>query len=282
MEFVDFARAHGLLLDSVYPSDRIRRVGTAENPKKRNGAYLYLGDRGWVQRWDMGGEVIWWKDPNAKEPTREDMERWREIQRRSADELAKRQLAAADQAKKMMDEAKTAEHNYLFMKGFVGMKGLVLDDVLLIPMRDAITNRLNGLQQIWWSEELRKYEKKMTYGTKAKGSVMFIGDPEGEEVCLCEGYATGLSIHKACRSVGLNTTVVVTFSANNLTHVAQLLKRKRMWVFADNDKSGTGERVAKETGLKYAISPWEGMDANDHHRAHGLMSLCGLILKARA
>lgn len=281
MDFDTFARLHGLMINNLYPSERIRRAGTIEHPKKRNAAYLYTGDRGWVQRWDMGGELVWWNDPNAKERTQEDIDRWREQARVAAKKKDDQHAKAAQQAQQLLKEAKQAEHNYLHIKGFPGKKWFVHSDVLLVPMRDVQTDRLSGLQQIWWSEEDRKYNKKMLYGTKARGAVLILGDREASDFCLCEGFATGLSIQQACRSVGLRTAVVVTFSANNLTHVAPLIKGKR-WVFADNDKSGTGEKCAKDTGLPYAMSEVVGFDANDHHKQFGQTSLVAMIMKVRA
>jgi phage/plasmid primase-like uncharacterized protein len=282
VDFADFARNHGLIIDDLYPSDRIRRCGTETNPRKRNGAYLYLGDRGWIQRWDEGGEVVWWKDPNAKERTQQDIDNWRAQRRKAEQEQEALHTKAAKQSTEYLKQATQRDHPYLHIKGFPDARGFVLERYLLIPMRNHETHKLQGLQQIWWEEEKRVYVKKMLYGSRAKGAVIVLGDRDANEVCLCEGYATGLSIHKACRSVGLATAVMVCFSANNITHLAPLIKTKKRWVFADNDASGTGERVAKETGLPYAMSPHLGMDANDHHHKHGLMSLVGLIMKARA
>jgi putative DNA primase/helicase len=41
-------------------------------------------------------------------------------------------------------------------------------------------------------------------------------------------------------------------------------------VIADNDESGTGERVAKESGLKYWMSDKVGEDFNDFHQRNHL------------
>jgi putative DNA primase/helicase len=41
-------------------------------------------------------------------------------------------------------------------------------------------------------------------------------------------------------------------------------------VIADNDASGTGERVAKQIGWPYWMSDQVGEDANDTHRRLGL------------
>jgi putative DNA primase/helicase len=38
------------------------------------------------------------------------------------------------------------------------------------------------------------------------------------------------------------------------------------YVVADNDESGTGERVAKQIGMPYWISDTAGEDFNDFHR----------------
>ena len=42
MNFIDFARAHGVDIDHtrLYPSEKIRRCGTVAKPKSGNGAYF--------------------------------------------------------------------------------------------------------------------------------------------------------------------------------------------------------------------------------------------------
>jgi len=57
----------------------------------------------------------------------------------------------------------------------------------------------------------------------------------------------------------------ITFSASNLVKVAAL--HAGGYVVADNDESGTGERVAIQTGLPYYM-PASG-DFNDMHKADG-------------
>jgi len=42
-------------------------------------------------------------------------------------------------------------------------------------------------------------------------------------------------------------------------------------IIADNDKSGTGERIAKEIGWPYWMSDVEGEDANDTHQRIGVL-----------
>ena len=71
----------------------------------------------------------------------------------------------------------------------------------------------------------------------------------------------------------------MTFSADNLAHVAPLIRGRR-YVIADNDQSGTGQRVAEATGLPWAMSDRVGNDANDDHRQFGLMAVCKLMMRA--
>jgi putative DNA primase/helicase len=282
-DFRSFALAHGLEVTDLYPSDRIRRCGTTEHPKARNGAYFYDGDRGWVQDWACGdGEVHWWDDPNRKEPTQADRDEW--ARRKAQREREQEQLwgTTATKAKRLLEVAKVGEHNYLHRKGLGDVLGLVLPEgQLLIPMRNYLTDHLCGYQTITWDGEAMKFVKKMAYGTRAKGACYVIGPKLTDEVVLCEGYATGLSIDKALRAMRLRATVLVCFNDSNMVVVSKQVEGARTYVFADNDASGAGERAALATGLNYCMSPVVGEDANDLHKRAGLIPLQKLIMEAR-
>jgi hypothetical protein len=73
---------------------------------------------------------------------------------------------------------------------------------------------------------------------------------------------------------------MVTFSAHNLVLVAQSVTG-RACVFADNDKSGTGQDAAEQTGLPWCMSPIEGEDANDLHMRAGLLAARQLLMQVR-
>ena len=117
-------------------------------------------------------------------------------------------------------------------------------------------------------------------GMKAKAAVFRMGDKAAPETFLCEGYATGLSILAALRSVGLRASVLVCFSAGNLVTVAPAIRGKG-FVFADNDRSEAGERAAQQTGLPYCMSDRVGEDANDLHMRAGLMAVCQHLMTVR-
>jgi putative DNA primase/helicase len=155
------------------------------------------------------------------------------------------------------------------------------DGELVIPMRNVETNALQGVQLIQWIEADRKWGKKMFPGMRANNAVFRIGDAAAPETFVVEGYATGLSVAAALRSVGLRAAVLITFSANNLVLVAPRIKG-RAFVFADNDASGTGQRAAEATNLPWCMSPVIGEDANDLHMRAGLMAVCMQIMEVRA
>lgn len=281
MDFIDFARIHGVDARGVTPSDRIQRVPTVEKPRSKNGAVLWDGVRGWVMDWAGGREIHWYGSDQAPDWTDEQRREWarkREAQRLRDEQSRQR---AARRAADLLARTTLTEHGYLRLKGFPDQKGLVLpDEVLMVPMRDLETNDLVGAQLIRWVAEDRRWDKLMLTGMRAKGAVLRIGDRRAREVCLCEGFATGLSIAEAVRVLRLNAAVLVTFSATNLVHVAGRLKSPAL-VVADNDESGVGESAAKATGLRYCMSDRVGEDANDLHQRAGVFSLAQMLMAAR-
>lgn len=282
MSFILFARAHGVEIDpnKFFPSDRIRRCGTVEKPRSGNGAYFWDGQRGWVMDWSGEARVIWFEDPNAVPWTDEQKREWMD-KRKAAN--ATRDTGYENASKKAfmtLKEAKPAKHDYLHLKGFPDLEGLVLEGSLLVPMRNCVTNDLQGYQRIFWDAETRKWEKKMLLGMQARNAVMYLGDRGSQEVWMCEGYATGLSIVHALRSVGLKASVVVCFSASNMVAVADQIKGQR-YIFADNDESKTGEKSAISTELPWTMADTVGFDANDLHKSNGLFAVVGKIMALR-
>lgn len=281
--FIDFARAHGVEIDParLYASERIKRCGTTDKPRGTNGAYFWDGARGWVFNWAGESRVQWWNDPKAKPWTEADKAIWKARRQAANASQELDQQQAAMRAAEMMRAASPNTHDYLHRKGFADAQGLVSKDgALLIPMRSLQTNNVQGVQVIRWDEEARAFTKKMLPGMRAKGAVFRMGDKTAPETFLVEGYATGLSVHAALRSVGLRASVLVCFSANNLEFIASQIKG-RAFVCADNDKSGTGEKSALASGLPYCMSPEVGEDFNDLHVRAGLMAVCALLMTVR-
>lgn len=286
--FIDFARAHGIDIDPgrLMPREKVQRCPTVEHPRSKNGAYYWDGQRGWVFAWDGEARVQWFNDPHAKPWTEEEKRAWkakREAQRQATEQGYQR---AARQAAELLRTTVPGAHNYLHLKGLPTAHGLCLPDGgLLVPMRDWQTNELRGAQVIRWTDTeeepgVMRWVKKMTYGMQARGAVLRLGPQRATETVYCEGYATGLSIELAVRQLRLNAAVMVCFSDSNMVYVAERTQGRR-YCFADNDKSGAGERAAQQMGMPYCMAPAVGDDANDLHKRSGLMAVCGLLMQAR-
>jgi len=279
VSFIDFARGHGVEIDysKFYPSDRIKRCGTTEKPKSGNGAYFWDGERGWVMNWAGEARVVWYEDPHARPWTDEEKRAWVEKRRSQQSDQQRKYDQIALQADIVLRSAKIENHAYLQYKGFSDEKGLVLNDKLMIPMRNVVTNKLQGYQSIYWDLQARKYDKKMLTGMRAKNAVFCIGSRTAEEFWLVEGYATGLSVYHALKSCGMTASVIVCFSASNLVAVADQISGKR-FIFADNDESKTGQTSAEATGLPWTMPDTVGWDANDLHTRESLFAVVSKIM----
>jgi len=280
VNFTDFARTHGVEIANLRCGDRIWRCSTTEHPRSTNGAYFFDGTRGWVQNWETGEPAQWWNDAKAQPWTEVEKRQW--AKRREGERLERERNArrAAEIAAELIACASLGEHGYLKSKGLGQCLGLVTPDhVLVVPMRSIDTNELRGAQKISLVEN--EWRKKFIFGTRAKGAVLRIGPERAAESILVEGYATGLSVDLAARKLCMRAAIYVTFSADNLAHVAQLIGGRR-YVIADNDESGTGQRVAEATGLPWAMSERTGEDANDLHQRAGLMAVARLLMACKS
>lgn len=272
MNFPQFAASLGLLSNSFIADGRIHRCGTVNHPREKNGAYWFDGKRGWAMRWGSI-DVTWWNDANAQPWTDQEKKQWSEQRRIAERKIIERYAEAASKASQMLSECVIDTHAYLRSKQLPESKGMVYTDgSLLIPMRDSLTNKLNGVQSIRLNNDRDKFVKKFLPGMKAKGSVFKIGS--GKKIILVEGYATGLSVHEAARQMRLDACVMCCFSAINMVHVSKTCGN---YVMADNDKSLTGEKSAIDTGLPWVMPEQVGMDWNDVHANFGIFSICAAL-----
>lgn len=269
MEFISFCRAHGILIDIPPPIGVWRRYPTDDHPRKRNGAVKFMGDHGFVQNHATDTEVSLWQTETPIKIDRKKIAR----DMREAD--AKRMADQADAVKRaafILSQTVLGKHEYLNAKGFEGAEDMIWGHegkkTLVVPMR--VDGHLVGCQLIESDGS-----KKFLYGQRTSNAELVI-DNKGVHI-LCEGYATALSIQAALKKMSRRYTIHVCFSAGNMKKVAQGLPDGLL--IADNDKSGTGERVAKEIGWKYWMSDVVGEDANDTHQRVGLLKL-GLSLVA--
>jgi putative DNA primase/helicase len=264
MDFIEFARSHGIIIHDLPPLGVWRRYPTEDHPRSKNGAVKFMGEVGFVQNHATSTVVSIWK-PDSPITAKVKSTYLASI-RSAEDEQRKKQHQAMQKAVGMLNGSGLSTHPYLEAKGFPDEQGNVLwqdgKPVLLIPMR--VGGNLVGLQQI--DED---GGKKFLYGQRTSNAV-FTFDNKGMNV-LCEGYATALSVRLAFKQMKQRYTLHVCFSAGNMAKVAAGLEPGLL--IADNDASGTGQRVAEESGWKYWLSDRIQEDCNDFHQRVGLFGL---------
>jgi len=154
-------------------------------------------------------------------------------------DLAQRQADAALTAQRTWAAAKPApaNHPYLVKKDIKPHGLRVLNGDLVVPL-------LNAADQIVSLQFIRQDgQKRFLAGGLKKGCFFCItGGPD--RLMICEGYATGASLHEYT-----GWHVIVAFDAGNLGPVARLM---RDWfpndiiaIAGDNDLSGVGQSAAK-------------------------------------
>jgi putative DNA primase/helicase len=259
-DFVTFARDHGLILDRVIADGRVHRCRTEAKPRKRNGAYAFDGEHGFVQDWTVHDRAIPFRGDGSnivKKPLN-----------RAVDERRERERAKI-QAREILARCEVKAHPYLQAKGLREL-GLVdkEDGSLIVPMYAA--ERYGDITSVQRISETG--EKKFLPGGRAKDAVFHLG--RGDSDVLVEGYATGLTVMLALRELYRRARVVVCFSAGNLASVARYYKGR---VIADNDASKAGEEAAKKSGLPWSMPSEVGMDADDLRQKEGIRAVCELL-----
>lgn len=282
------ARQHMASLDleppEIITDGKIHRYhSAADKGRKKDSWYIAFNDPLTVVfgHWRDDSKHVWRED-GGTELTADDKARYaaaRDARRRKQEMLAgwrcKRMSALFERLPSPLD------HDYLSSKQVrpIGLK--LWGERLVVPMRDG-ERRIVGLQLIW-PNGFKRYLK----GSSPRGAYHGIGKPNGL-VYIAEGYATAATIQavtgKACS---------VAFSANNLPHVASLMRSKlpesTIIVCADNDQwseVNTPDGKQPNPGVYYAkraaslvqseyrvpvfASPVEGnTDFNDLYLAEG-------------
>lgn len=240
------------------------------DPKHKDDAAWYVAFDGEIPAaafgcWRSDLSATWRADIGRELTTLEIMhhnERMESIKKLREEELAQRREEAASKARNIWSLAADApdDHPYLVKKQIKanGMK-LTPDNHLVMPV--YINNAISSLQYISIDGD-----KKFLPGGAISGGYWIIGAPTPRNVLfLCEGVATGCSIHEATGEMA-----VVAYSAGNLINVARLLRDTinpltKIVIVGDNDESGVGQQkateAARDINSEVIISPFG--DAND-------------------
>ena len=194
---------------------------------------------------------------------------------REAEQVQRHQAATTDAAQRLQVAANCTQHQYLTTKGVQGYGVKVdKDGALIVPMRDT-SGTLHSLQTI-----TPDGDKRFLSGGRVKGCYHSMGKLSGVLI-VCEGYATGASIHEAT-----GDAVAVAFNAGNLQPVAEALQGKypalKIIIAADDDHLTLGNPgLTKARAAAQAVAgllavpdfgsgrPDKATDFNDLHRIVG-------------
>ncbi len=253
-QFRDAMRAAGLQYAGFILADgRLHRF-KANGDRERNSWYV-LHDGSFV----VGTFGCWkrclkvcWQERNGKLSERE----LKDLRRRSqvaAGERAQTEKAVHEKALQVAEwilshSSPLKTHGYLGSKGIDALgNARKYGDAIVLELRDSSGER-TGLQFI--SEDGRK---RFLKGSRTAGAFFTLSDDPDRPLVVCEGYATGASIHKATGHATL-----IAFSAGNVPRVANDLRQKwpqrEIIIAADNDAFTSGNPgVTRATEAAIAI-----------------------------
>ena len=276
--FLEAMQAEGFNPGSIIPDGKFHRFDTAKNGDKA-GWYILsdnppcgtFGDwrDGYQKTWKPGGYSTWSEDQRTLYHNQLDAQK-----KQAEKERADRYRAAAEQANNLIPTytAADSQNAYLKSKGVSCAAGLrQRGNDLLVPVINE-------------SAEYQSYQiispdgnKLFLPGGKVTGGYFPVkGDTS--TIYVCEGIATGLSIHQAT-----DATVLCAFNCGNLEAVARIAKKlhtdSEIVIAADNDHKTAGnpgvtkgDKAAIAIGgrLVYPITQEGISDFNDLHQTEGI------------
>lgn len=291
-EFREAAAASGVSIPGEIVADaHIHRFSTGENGD-RDGYYLLFQDGppygGIFGCWRRDINVKW-RSGNGTMPQGRELaalkDKWRRAEAQRAREEDARHLRSSAKAILLLKAMKNAgQHAYLEAKG-VKAHGLKVNDQgdLVVPLRDV-----DGT--IWSYQTIDAGGDKLFMpGGKIRGCYHQIGNRDGPLV-ICEGYATGASIHEAC-----GWDVACAMNCGNLMEVCRSLRRQhkgRLIIVAGDDDRNTEGNPGKTKGAEAAASisakfclpefpdsyEGKGTDFNDLHACAGLSTVAEQLI----
>lgn len=231
----------------------------------KNVAYILHLDgqsAGWFMDYKTGFSQTW-RSGNVSSISYDFTQQIKEAKRQRETEIRQKHIEAARKAKYIWSQSKTIarreNHKYLITKQIQQHNARIYRESLLIPIHNESDQMVN-LQFI-----TPEGGKRFLRGGRKRGCFHIIGDLS-EKLLICEGFATGASLHEDSAQ-----RVVVAFDAGNLLPVAmnirELSPSTEIIICGDNDLSGIGQSKAKEAALaiggKVLIPPVPGQDWND-------------------
>ena len=233
-----------------------------DKPGSKNGWYLvFSGDIsvGFYGSWKTGVTGSW-SSRATGDPLEQNLLRERIDQARQQEETERlqRQATVAESARQLWDGANAADpqHPYLLAKGCPPTGLRQCENWLLVPLYHA--GELVSMQRIGPGGK-----KLFLVGGKIKGAAAMLGTiNDGEPLYICEGWATGSTLHAAT-----GAAVACAMSANNLIEAGQHLRSRHpnsiLIVAGDDDRLTPGNPgskcahlAAEKLGCGLIMPPW--------------------------
>jgi putative DNA primase/helicase len=210
--------------EQIIADGRLHRFhGVGDKRDSKNGAYILHNDvhpAGWFKhystgiegKWSLSGTCEWLSSSMRGRVAAEWESRQAELQRLHAS-VAKKAQSIWSSATRLL---RLAQHPYLLKKGIQPNTARIINcgsgGRLIIPYIQRGSQ--NYKPAVYWCA----WEKALLSGGKKKGCFSVIGKPAaGEPILVCEGWATGCSLHK-----DTGKFVGVAMDAGNLQPVARL------------------------------------------------------------
>lgn len=267
IQFSDALQASFGQLDWLpLPDGQIHRFHVpGDRAGSRNGWYVLHLDGiacGAFGSWKASGSSTW-SSRRAADHLEAQLiaQRIEQARRQRQAEQHQRQQAAAIEAQRQWGASVPADpcHPYLIAKGCLPHGLRQLGDVLLVPL--YLGCQLVSLQSIYPDST-----KRFMPGGRVAGCYSPIGSLEaGQSIYICEGWATGATIHEA-----KGAAVACAMNAGNLFAVGDRLRRaypeSPLIVAGDDDRMTEGnpgrtgaERAAADLGaVGVVFPPWTG------------------------
>ncbi len=238
----------------LFDDGQIHRFPTNDDLSNADGWYALHSDGipvGVFGCWRQGCQTTWRAEINRQLTVQELDEHKLKIaamvQKRDL-ERQKIALEAEDKANDIWSNSNAAadEHPYLKLKGIKPYIARVYEQDLVVPI--YLDEKITSLQFI-----NSVGSKKFLQGGRISGGSCLIGNIDEESpIFICEGYATGASIHEAT-----GKPVAITFNARNLTKVAKKLRDlypNHPLIVAGDDDWKTMNNPGKKSATEAAIA----------------------------
>jgi len=216
--------------------------------------------------WKDGGTSTWCsREPRDAQESAELRQRIEQARQQREAERQRRQAQAAIKAARWWRDARRADpaHPYLVAKGVRPHSLRQRGDDLLVPL--YVDGHLVNLQRI-----APDGGKRFLFGGLIKGVYSPLGNiTPGTEICICEGWATGATIHQHA-----GRTVAAAMNAGNLMPAALGLRARYpaqpFLIAGDDDRATEGNpgrkaanAAAAAIGALVAFPAWPEDCPND-------------------